>query len=121
MYTHLCNGHLRPSIVHPTKPDEKLFLLFDSTHNFKNTFNNFNNKERFNIPITGYEDILGKSCTPCFSHIKHLYALEEHKILKVAYALKKHFLNPNGISRTSPQHAIGKQAVLTFNCYCCDI
>ena len=76
--------------------------------NFRSILNNFNDKGRFNIPTTGYEDVLGKSCTSCFSHIKHLYALEEHTILKVAYALKKHFLNHSEISRTSPQHALGK-------------
>ena len=103
MYLHLCNGHLKPSIIHPTQPEEKLFLLFDATHNF----NNFNSRERFNIPTTSFEDVIGQCCIPSFTHIKHLYALEEHKTLKVAYALKKQSLNTNGISRTSPHHALG--------------
>ena len=46
--------------------------------NFKNILNNFNDKGQFNIPTTGYEDVLEKSCTPSFSHIKHLYALRKH-------------------------------------------
>ena len=89
----------------------KLLILEWSLHgmvNFKNILNIFNDKGRFNIPTTAYEDVLEKSCTPYFPHIKHLHALEEHNTLKVAYALKKHSLNPSGISRTSPQHAFGK-------------
>lgn len=35
-YVDLCQGKLKPYIDHPTRPEEKLFLLFDFTHNFKN-------------------------------------------------------------------------------------
>ena len=108
MYIELGGGQLKHCIVHPTRSDEKLFLLFDTTHNFKNIFNNFINKGRFNIPTHANEDILGKTCSPCFSHLKHVYAIEEHKPLKIAHALKKVSLNPSGIARTSPQHAFGK-------------
>ena len=103
----LCGGTLKPSIDHPTKPNEKLFLLFDFTHNFKNIYNNFLNKHSLSIPTSGFETTLGNSCKGHFSHIKKLYAMEEHKTLKIAHALKKVSLNPSNVARTSPQHALG--------------
>ena len=99
---------MAPSIVHPTKKDEQLFLFFDFTHNFKNIYNQFENKQRMNPPTVGHEDVLGKSCNADFAHIKHLYAMEEDKALKIAHTLKKVALNPSSIARTSPQHALGK-------------
>jgi len=104
----LCGGELAHSIPHPTKKEERLFLLFDFTHNLKNIFNNFINKPYFRLPSTGYEEILGERCTASFAHIKHLYAIEEAKPLKIAFALKRAALNPSSIARTSPQHAISK-------------
>jgi len=87
----MCGGELAHSVEHPTRRGERLFLLFDFTHNLKNIFNKFVNKERFRIPIDGYEDIFGNSCfhllnncmhwkkarNALFSHMKQLYALEE--------------------------------------------
>ena len=107
LFFDLGQGELKHSIEHPTRPGERLFLLFDFTHNFKNIYNNFLNKQRFNIPTTGHEELLGNTCFPKFSHIKHLYSLEENKALKIAHVLKKDSLNPSSISRTSPKHAIG--------------
>lgn len=108
MYVDLCGGKLQHSISHPTRPGERLFLLFDFTHNFKSIFNSFINKDRMHLPTNGYEDMLGEMCTAFFSHIKRLYAMEEHKTLKVAFSLKKASLNPSSIARTSPQHALSK-------------
>ena len=96
------------SIPHPTKVDERLFLFFDFTHNFKNIYDHFVNKRCMNPPTIGHEDILGFSCNANFNHIKQLYAIEEDKVLKVAHKLKKVALNPSSIARTSPQHALGK-------------
>jgi len=109
MFIDLCGGRLANSIEHPTRAGERLFLLFDFTHNIKNIYNNFVNKHRFNVPTTGFEEVLGKTCNPMFSHIKQLYALEEGKTLKIAHALKKVSLNPSSIARTCPLHALGKQ------------
>ena len=105
----LCDGELKPCIPHPTKPDELLFLLFDFTHNFKNIFNNFLNRNMFYIPTQGFEKTLGQVCSPCFNHIKKIYMIEENKTLKVAHKLKKVSLNPSSIGRTSPQHALGME------------
>ena len=108
MYMDLGGGELSHSIEHPTRPGKRLFLLFDFTHNFKNIFNNFLNKNRMHIPTTGFEDIIGDRCTASFDHIKRLYAIEEDKTLQVAYSLKRVSLNPSSIARISPQHALSK-------------
>ena len=104
----LCEGELKSCIAHPTRTGENLFLLFDFTHNFKNIFNNFISKCRMTIPTSGLEFVLGNSCRANFAHIKRLYAIEEHKSLKIAHALKKGSLNPSNVAKTSPQHALSK-------------
>jgi len=71
-----------------------------------------------NLPTSGFEEILGTSCVANFAHIKRLYALEEDKTLKVAHALKKCFLIPSNIVKTSPQHALSKYSKCTFLLYC---
>ena len=58
------------------------------------------------LPTLGFETVLGKSCRANFAHIKRLYAIEEHKVLKIAHALKQISLNPSNMSRTSPLHAL---------------
>ena len=94
---------------HPTKSDERLFLLFDFTHNMKNIFNNFVSRKTMYIPETADEqNILGGRYIAKFAHIQRLYAIEEHQPLKVAHSLKKASLNPSNIARTSPQHALSK-------------
>ena len=108
LFIELCDGQLQHSIEHPHRMGERLFLMFDFTHNFKNIFNHFVNKNVMNPPTTGHEHILGESCSAKFSDIKKLYALEEDKVLKVAHKLKKSSLNPSNIARTSPQHALSK-------------
>ena len=50
------------------------------------------------------------NCVAQFSHIKRLYALEEFKTLKIAYALTKLSLNLSSLSRTSSLHALSKLA-----------
>ena len=104
----LCDGNLQHSIDHPFRAGEKLFFLFDFTHNFKNIFNHFLNKRIMNLPTQGHEHILGNSCVADFSHISKLYAMEEDKSIKIAHQLKKVSLNPSNIARTSPPHALSK-------------
>ena len=62
--------------------------------------------------LVSYEAILGYPCLELFGDIKQLYALEEHKSLKVARALMKSSLNPIIVAKTSPQPAICKLYVL---------
>ena len=54
----LCgSSSLSSSVSHPTKSDERLFLLFDFTHNMKNIFNNFVSRKTMYIPETADEQI----------------------------------------------------------------
>jgi len=112
LFIDLCGGELKPFVEHPTRLGESLFLLFDFTHNFKNIFNNSMSKGRMAIPTRRFESILGESCKTNFNHIKQLYALEEHKSLKIAHALKKVLLNPSNVAKTSPQHALSKTVII---------
>ena len=41
LYQQLCGGMHHSSIEHPCVEGERLFLLFDATHNMKNIFNNW--------------------------------------------------------------------------------
>lgn len=108
LYIELCGGSLRPFIDHPLKTDEKLFLLFDFTHNFKNLFNNWINKKKMEPPASEFPEIFGGECIASFNHLRQLHAHEENKPLKAAYSLTRKSLNPHNISRTSPQHALSK-------------
>ena len=51
---------------------------------------------------SGHESVLADHCVAEFFHINRLYALEEHKTLKIANKLKKNSLNPSSIAKTSP-------------------
>ena len=63
------------------------FLLFDTTHNFKNIFNNWINKKIFLLPArTDVDDEVPK-LTDNFHHVEKLYATEEAMPLKVAHKL----------------------------------
>ena len=94
----------------------KHFHANDLITKFTNIFNNFLNKQKFNIPTNGHENLIGSSCFPSFSHLRHVYALEESKVLE------KSSLNPSGIARTLPHHARGEYNILCchdfdVNCY----
>ena len=79
-----------------------------------NTFNNFLNEQKLNIPTNGHKNLICSSCFPSFSHLRHVYALEESKVLKFAHVLKKSSLNPSSIARTSPHQACNE-----YNILCC--
>ena len=42
-YIILCGGKLRSGITHPNVPNSMFVVLFDSTHNLKNIYNNWLN------------------------------------------------------------------------------
>ena len=106
----LCGGSkLSTSIEHPWRNKERVFLLFDFTHNMKNIFNNSVTRKRYHLPKIDNTDgqlIFGEQCIAQLEHTKRLYALEEHKPLRIAFTLKKASLNPSNIARTSPQHTL---------------
>ena len=55
----LCKGTLSESIENPYKAEARIHLLFDSVHNFKNIYNNFERKKDFAIAVmyANYEHI----------------------------------------------------------------
>ena len=87
----LCRSKsLSSSMTHSTKPNERLFLLFDFNHNMKNIFNNFVSRKSMHISeIPGDDGLFDEKCVTQFFHITRLYVLEEHQPLKVAHCLKK--------------------------------
>ncbi len=98
----LCGGTLKPSIPNPEDPDSPLFLTFDAVHNFKNIYNNFNNKKVFLYP--SFEDKNKILCAK-FSHVEDLYHLELGKPAKIAYKLNDKVLHPTTIEKTNVQLA----------------
>ena len=116
LFLDLCGGEqIFPSIEHPVRRNERLFLLFDFTHNFKNIFNHFVNKKMMHIPSHGHNEVLESPCFANFQHVIKLYGLEESKPLKVAHSLKKVSLNPSSIARISPSHALSEYSAFCLS------
>ena len=93
---------LKPFIDNPFSPDRRLYLLFDTTHNLKNIFNNWINRKKFTVPMNDSQ------ISPNFSDIVAVYNKERRIPLKIAHKLSKTSLNPNGIAKTSVKHACSK-------------
>ena len=78
----LCNGELSPCVANPLN-NEPLHLLFDSTHLFKNLYNNFQRRKIFHCPTFEGQPELH----PNFQHVVELYEIEKLKPLKMAHKL----------------------------------
>ena len=102
---------ISPCVPHPFIEKKKLYLLFDSTHNVKNAFNNWNRKHYFRYP-SGYDDLLDTDGVASFNHISQLAQREETMVLKMARKLTRPSLDPTSIEKTSPKHALGKLKVI---------
>ena len=121
MFIELCGGEIKTCIPHPCAADEKLWLLFDSTHNMKNIYNNWLNKGTFRFSSSICSSVT-EACVemqpylPCedalFSNVKQVYMNEETKPLKTACKLTRTALLPNNIQRTSPKHCLGKLSIM---------
>lgn len=94
----LCNGNLSTSIQHPHFPDTELFLLFDSSHNVKNVYNNFLNRRSFIMPK--FSDSESKLRAD-FQHLLELYTFEKDRPLKMGHKINPTVLNPTTLQRTS--------------------
>ena len=94
---------LAHSITHPYKPDNFLFLLFDTTHGLKNVFNNFHVREVFKYP-----DENGVIKKASFNDLNQIYKLESSQSLRAAHKLTAESLNPSSASKVSPKHALGE-------------
>jgi hypothetical protein len=108
----LCNGVLKEHIEHPCRPLAPLFILFDSTHNIKNVYNNFERKKLFVCPplpqsLSSHLDIHDNFTghvtpyTASFHHIEQLYHTEADKPVKAARKLTKACLKPSAIEKSS--------------------
>ena len=94
----LCSGSLQTSII-DSRTAQPTFLLFDSVHNFKNIYNNFQSRKHFHCPI--FEQNLPDGCQANFAHISDLYNHEAAALLKKAHKLSPVVLNPHNVERTS--------------------
>ena len=65
----LCNCQLKDYVNHPVDNTRRRFILFDSRHDFKNLYKNFQMYDVFNFHISS--DFKFAS----FSHVKHIYCL----------------------------------------------
>ena len=98
-YVHeLGKGNLPVSVQHPLQATP-LHLLFDSTHNFKNAYNNFQTRKTFKLPPfpgEGEETFFAD-----FSHIEALFQKELGKPVKMAHKLSEKVLHPTSIEKTN--------------------
>jgi hypothetical protein len=98
MFEMLCDGILQHSIPHPYQPGDKLFLLFDTVHGFKNIRNNWLNNyfQTFLFPDP-YKLEEVKSAT--FYHLKLVYEKEKEALVKMAPGLCNKALSPSSLER----------------------
>jgi hypothetical protein len=99
----LCNGYFTNPISHPLSSDHPLYLLVDPVHTIKNIYNNFLNRNIFELPM------INEQMTPftaCFQHVRELYEREKSKPLKIAHKLNAVAMNPSSIQKTSMKHAL---------------
>ena len=95
-FEELCGGTIAHSIPHPVTPDERLFLIFDPVHIFKNFFSNFLNRAVLSGPT--FE---GKKIAATFKHISDLYVKEFGKPMKHAHKITQKVLTPRPIERSN--------------------
>ena len=91
-------------VRNPFDLNKLIFLTFDTTHLFKNFYNNFNTYKEFHFPVF---PVQSNECPLIarFSDLKQLYDLELRKPEKIAYKLSEQMLFPNSIEKTNVQLA----------------
>ncbi len=95
-------GSLQTSVANPVNPEKELFLIFDSVHDFKNLYNNFQTRKVFCCPTFDSRQGL---LHPSFHHVEELYKLEWGKPAKIAYKLSDKVLHPSALEKTNVQLA----------------
>ncbi len=98
----LCDGTWKMCVENPCLPGKPLFLVFDSVHDFKNIYNNFQTRRTFVFPSLEQD---GKKLTAQFNHLEELYKLELLKPAKMAYKLNDRVLHPSSLEKTNVQLA----------------
>jgi len=89
----LCHGEMKSFISSQSETD-RIHLLFDPVHLFKNYYSNFMNKKELECP-----DYDGEKIRPKWKHLQDLYNLELGQGLKYAYKLNQKVLNPRAIEK----------------------
>ena len=88
----------KPVIPNPSSPSNTIALAHDTTHLFKNIYNNLNNYGSFTCPSWDEE---GVEYTAQFSHVCELFALEATKPVRIAHKLSHKVLNPSSLEKTN--------------------
>lgn len=117
----LCSGgKMKNFISNPHLPDNKIFLLFDSVHVFKNMYNNILNKQQFIAPRFLEKAAASQDEEKCaettsakvaaattvsflsakFEHVQDLYNRELGHAVKYGHKLMDKVLAPQPIERT---------------------
>ena len=98
-FLQLFDNNWQPSISNPFN-NEPIFVLFDSTHNLKNVYNNLVNRTFFE-----YQTETGSSFCR-MERLKKLVELENDRALKLAPHLKNRHLQPSNLDRLSTKPAL---------------
>ena len=94
----LCAGEWKPYIQNPFTGN-KVYLVFDPTHNIKNLYNNLLSRKIFECP--SYEMIFEKETKLCYDDVRSVYEMETTKPLKLAHKLDLTVLQPHNLQKTS--------------------
>jgi len=95
----LCDSNLKTRVENPFDKSIPMHLFFDTTHNVKNIFNNFQRRRHFSF----HDDCEFKVAN--FEDIIEVFEIEQDKPLKIATKLKKEVFEPSNLQRTSTKLA----------------
>jgi len=99
-FLNLLGGTWKDSMDNPHNPSLPIHVLFDSTHNIKNFYNNLVNKKEFTYPD-------GPSTSQCkLEHLSQLMEEETPMTLKLAPHLSNRFIDPSNFERLSTKPAL---------------
>ena len=87
-------------ISNEKSPGSKIFPFFDTSHLFKNFYNNWMAKGTFQCPLMD-EEQMNKTIHPSFSHLRELYDIEKGRPEKLAYKLTEKVLHPQVMEKTN--------------------
>ena len=102
---------MKTFIENPYNNGKPIFLLFDSTHLFKNFYNNFRNKRYLFCPE--YPPYGPQKAN--FDHVVKVYELELGKPVKFAQKLNDQCLNPAAIEKCNVSLAVSVFHESTIN------
>ena len=96
----ILNKKMDLSVSNEALPGSQNFPFYDSTHLFKNVYNNWSNYNTFKCPLMDPNESK-QDISPSFSVLKELYELEKGKPQKMAFKLNEQMLHPKPIEKTN--------------------